>query len=89
MDLQDLHVGNQLMVSAATDSLSAFPQPARDPIALNKAGVGIPGSIFANGVVLIGNPLSYPAIAEAAVMISFKSNHKSKHTCHTIGHYVW
>ena len=43
MDLQDLHVGNQLMVSAATDSLSAFPQPARDPIALNKAGVGIPG----------------------------------------------
>ena len=70
MDLQDLHVGNQLMVSAATDSLRAFPHPARDPIALNKAGVGIPGSIFASGCVLVGKPLSYPAIAEAAVMIS-------------------
>jgi hypothetical protein len=66
MEIQDIHVGHQLHVSAATDSLNPIPNPTRDPTSL----VGIGGCIFANGCVLIGNPLSYPALAEATLMVS-------------------
>ena len=66
MEIQDIHVGHQLHVSAATDSLNPIPNPTRDPTSL----VGIGGCIFANGCVLIGNPLSYPALAEARLMVS-------------------
>ena len=70
MEVQDIHVGHQLHVAASPDSLNPVPNPTRDPIALGVAPATIPGSIFASGCVLVGNPLSYPAIAEAAVMIS-------------------
>ena len=70
MDIQDIHVGNQLHVSAALDSLSPLSPNIRDPIALGIGPATIPGSIFANGVVLIGSPLSYPGIAEASLMVS-------------------
>jgi len=70
MEVQDIHVGHQLHVAASPDSLNPLPNPTRDPIALGVAPATIPGSIFASGCVLVGNPLSYPAIAEAAVMIS-------------------
>ena len=70
MEVQDIHVGHQLHVAASPDSLNPIPNPTRDPIALGVAPATIPGSIFASGCVLVGNPLSYPAIAEAAVMIS-------------------
>ena len=61
MDIQDIHVGNQLHVSTSSvDGL--LPSPVspniRDPVCLGIGGATIPGSIFANGVVLIGSPLS-------------------------------
>ena len=70
MDVQDIHVGNQLHVCAHPDSLNPLPNPLRDPVALGIGGAAIPGSIFASGCVLIGSPLSYPAFNEATVMIS-------------------
>jgi len=70
MEVQDIHVGHQLHVAASPDSINPIPNPTRDPIALGVAPATIPGSIFASGCVLVGNPLSYPAVAEAAVMIS-------------------
>ena len=69
MEIQDIHVGHQLHVSAASATgggLNPLPNPTRDPTSL----VGIGGCIFANGCVLIGNPLSYPALAEATLMVS-------------------
>ena len=70
MEVQDIQVGHQLHVAASPDSVNPITNPARDPVALGIAPATIPGSIFASGCVLVGNPLSYPAIAEAAVMIS-------------------
>jgi len=70
MDVQDIHVGNQLHVSAHPDSVNPIPNPTRDPVALGIGPSAIPGSIFASGCVLIGNPLSYPILNEATVMIS-------------------
>ena len=70
MDVQDIHVGNQLHVCAHPDSVNPIPNPLRDPIALGIGAAAIPGSIFASGCVLIGNPLSYPAFNEATLMVS-------------------
>ena len=69
MEVQDIHVGHQLHVSANPDVFNPA-NPSRDPVALGIGPSAIPGSIFASGVVLIGNPLSYPAIAEAALMVA-------------------
>ena len=71
MDVQNIHVGNQLIVSTAADGgvLPVAPN-VRDPVCLGVGPAAIPGSIYASGVVLIGNPLSYPAIAEAALMVA-------------------
>jgi len=71
MEIQDIHVGNQLHASSAMGQLSPAITPAvRDPTCLGIGPASIPGSIFANGCVLIGSPLAYPAIAEANLMIS-------------------
>jgi hypothetical protein len=70
MEVQDIHVGHQLHVSAHPDSVNPIPNPTRDPVALGIGPSAIPGSIFASGCVLIGNPLSYPVLNEATVMIS-------------------
>ena len=71
MEIQDIHVGNQLHASSAMGQLSPAITPAvRDPTCLGIGPASIPGSIFANGCVLIGSPLAFPAIAEANLMIS-------------------
>ena len=70
MDVQDIHVGNQLHVCGHPDSLNPAPNPLRDPIAIGVGPAAIPGSIFASGCVLIGNPTSYPTFNEAALMVS-------------------
>ena len=70
MDVQDIHVGNQLHVCGHPDSLNPAPNPLRDPIAIGVGPAAIPGSIFASGCVLIGNPTSYPVFNEAALMVS-------------------
>ena len=71
MEIQDIHVGNQLHASSALGQLSPAITPAvRDPTCLGIGPASIPGSIFANGCVLIGSPLAYPAIAEANLMVS-------------------
>ena len=71
MEVQDIHVGNQLIVSSTPD-LGVLPLAPniRDPICLGVGPAAIPGSIYASGIVLIGSPLSYPAIAEAALMVA-------------------
>ena len=78
MEVQDIHVGHQLNVSAHPDSVNPIPNPTRDPVALGIGPSAIPGSIFASGCELIGNPLSYPipATPEAALMVS-KPNAKT------------
>jgi hypothetical protein len=70
MEVQDIHVGHQLHVSAHPDSVNPIPNPTRDPVALGIGPSAIPGSIFASGCVLIGNPLSYPVLNEATLMVS-------------------
>ena len=71
MDVQDIHVGNQLHVCGGhPDFANPLPNPLRDPVALGVGPAAIPGSIFASGCVLIGNPTSYPTINEAALMVS-------------------
>ena len=70
MEVQDIHVGHQLHVSAHPDTVNPIPNPTRDPVALGIGPSAIPGSIFASGCVLIGNPLSYPVLNEATLMVS-------------------
>ena len=70
MDVQDIHVGNQLHVCAHPDSINPAPNPLRDPVAIGVGPAAIPGSIFASGCVLIGNPLSFPVLNEATLMVS-------------------
>ena len=71
MDVQDIHVGNQLHVCGGhPDFANPLPNPLRDPVALGVGPAAIPGSIFASGCVLIGNPTSYPTFNEAALMVS-------------------
>ena len=71
MDVQNIHVGNQLIVSTSADGgVAPYMPNVRDPVCLGIGAATIPGSIYASGIVLIGSPLSYPAIAEAALMVA-------------------
>ena len=71
MRAQNEQIGMQLHVASATPGLNESPAiPGRDPTALGIGPAAIPGSIYANGCVLIGNPLAFPAIAEATCMIA-------------------
>ena len=67
------HIGNQLQVATGAAGNEGSPLlPERDPLCLGIGPSAIPGSIFASGCELIGNPLSYPLAAqpEAALMVS-------------------
>jgi hypothetical protein len=67
------HIGNQLQVSSALPGNEGSPLlPERDPLCLGIGPSAIPGSIFASGCEMIGNPLSFPlpATPEAALMVS-------------------
>ena len=71
MDVQDIHVGNHLIVSSMADGgVAPFAPNLRDPVCIGVGPAAIPGSMFCSGVVMIGSPLSYPAIPEAALMVS-------------------
>ena len=73
------HIGNQLQVSTgAPGNEGSSLLPDRDPLCLGIGPSAIPGSIFASGCEMIGNPLSYPipATPEAALMVS-KPNAKT------------
>ena len=73
------HIGNQLCVSTgAPGNEGSSILPDRDPLCLGIGPASIPGSIFASGCELIGNPLSFPIPAnpEAALMVS-KPNAKT------------
>ena len=73
MEVQDIHVGSQLHVSsagAAGEFLGPYAPGIRDPICLGIGPASVPGSIFANGVVLIGSPLAYPVPGEATLMVA-------------------
>ena len=67
------HIGNQLQVSTGAAGNEGSPLlPERDPLCLGIGPSAIPGSIFASGCEMIGNPLSFPLPAqpEAALMVS-------------------
>jgi len=69
----NLHVGGQLVVSSSIEPLIPSPLlPGRDPLCLGIGPAAIPGSVFASGAVLIGNPVSYPlpVTPEAALMVA-------------------
>lgn len=73
MEVQDIHVGSQLHVSsagAAGEFLGPYAPGIRDPACLGIGPASVPGSIFANGVVLIGSPLAYPIPGEATLMVA-------------------
>ena len=73
------HIGSQLNVSTGAPGNEGSTILAdRDPLCLGIGPSAIPGSIFASGCEMIGNPLSYPipATPEAALMIS-KPNAKT------------
>ena len=78
-ELVNEHIGNQLQVSTgAPGNEGSTILPDRDPLCLGIGAAAIPGSIFASGCEMIGNPLSYPipATPEAALMVS-KPNAKT------------
>ena len=72
MQVQDIHIGNQLHVSSAMkgEALGPIAPGLRDPLCLGFGAASIPGSIYANGVVLIGSPLAYPAPGESTLMVA-------------------
>ena len=72
MQCQDSHIGNQLHVSSAMagEALGPIAPGLRDPVCLGFGAASIPGSIYANGVVLIGSPLAYPAPGESTLMVA-------------------
>ena len=71
MDVQNIHVGNHLIVSSMADGgVSPFAPNVRDPVCIGVGPAAIPGSMFCSGVVMIGSPLSFPAIPEASLMVS-------------------
>jgi len=72
-ELVSEHIGNQLQVSTgAPGNEGSILLAERDPLCLGVGCAAIPGTIFASGAVLIGNPLSYPLPAqpEAALMVA-------------------
>ena len=73
MEVQDIHVGSQLHVSsagAAGEFLGPYAPGVRDPSCLGIGPASVPGSIFANGVVLIGSPLAFPIPGESTLMVA-------------------
>ena len=71
MDVQNIHVGNHLIVSSMADGgVAPFAPNVRDPVCIGVGPAAIPGSMFCSGVVMIGSPLSFPAIPEASLMVS-------------------
>jgi len=78
MEIQDIHAGNQIHVSSASlgEGLGCVAPGLRDPTALGIGAAAIPGSIYANGVVLIGSPLAYPVPGESTLMVA-RQNPKS------------
>ena len=64
MEVTDLHVGKQLQVCANLPGGITGP-PA---LAQGTGAVAIPGTIWADGGVLVGSPLTYP-IPEATLMV--------------------
>jgi len=72
MRVQDEHIGRQLHVCSANPGINELPTPTpgKEPFCLGVGPAAIPGSIYANGCVLVGNPAAFPAIAEAQVMIA-------------------
>ena len=57
-ELVNEHIGNQLCVSTGSPGNEGSPVlPDRDPLCLGIGPASIPGSIFASGCEMIGNPL--------------------------------
>ncbi len=70
--VQELHVGNLLtVVGTIPGAAESFVLPGRDllPTTLGIGPASVPGSIYANGNVLIGNPTAFP-LQEAALMVA-------------------
>ena len=70
--VQELHVGNLLTVVGTLPGVSeSIALPGRDllPSTLGIGAASVPGSIYANGNVLIGNPTAFP-LQEAALMVA-------------------
>ena len=70
--VQEFHVGNLLtVVGGLPTAMNSIVFPGRDllPTTLGVGNASVPGSIYANGNVLIGNPTAFP-LQEAALMVA-------------------
>ena len=70
--VQEFHVGNLLtVVGGLPTAMNSIVFPGRDvlPSTLGIGAASVPGSIYANGNVLIGNPTAFP-LQEAALMVA-------------------
>ena len=70
--VQQLHVGELLTVVGAIPGANEsviYPGRALLPTTLGIGAASVPGSIYANGNVLIGNPTAFP-LQEAALMVA-------------------
>ena len=70
--VQEFHVGNLLtVVGGLPTAMNSIVFPGRDllPTTLGIGAASVPGSIYANGNVLIGNPTAFP-LQEAALMVA-------------------
>ena len=61
MEVQDIHVGSQLHVCSTVggEALGVAAPGLRDPTALGVGPAAIPGSIYSNGVGILGKELRH------------------------------
>ena len=66
MEVTDIHVGKQLQVSFSPQGITPNP-----PLCFGFGPTAVPGTIFASGGLLVGNPFNFPIpnVPEATMMI--------------------
>lgn len=66
MEVTDIHVGKQLQVSFSPQGITPNP-----PLCFGFGPTAVPGTIFASGGLLVGNPFNFPIpnVPEATMMV--------------------
>lgn len=66
MEVSDIHIGKQLQVSFSPQGITPNP-----PLCFGFGPTAVPGTIFASGGLLVGNPFNFPIpnVPEATMMV--------------------